>query len=135
MSSYLTFYLEDKQSKEKKALTSYSRNSEMYQQFYEVLKPVYIGDGKEPKYTKLTQSDIQTVISEVQDETKKLEKRLVYEEKLALTDGDFINSVLMNKECIEENQALVAELAVYSQILADMEIGCSGFSGLYCNVD
>lgn len=75
MSSYLTFYLVPKGG-DKKPLTliSYSRNSEIYQAYYEHANPAFYGNGDEPNYTELTKDISHHVVNELREDLNKYEK-------------------------------------------------------------
>jgi len=64
MSSYLSFYLVPRAHPEEKLLLqSFSRSNEVYQRFSDNLNIAYAGN--EEKYTKLTISDVESVIQEM----------------------------------------------------------------------
>ena len=75
MSSYLTFYLVPK-DKDKKplALISYSRNSDVYQAYYENANPAFYGNGDEPNYTELTKDLSHYVVDELRKDLNNYEK-------------------------------------------------------------
>ena len=75
MSSYLTFYLVPK-GKDKKplALISYSRNSDIYQAYYENANPAFYGNGDEPNYTELTKDLSHYVVNKLREDLSKYEK-------------------------------------------------------------
>ena len=75
MSSYLTFYLVPK-SKDKTplALMSYSRNSDIYQAYYENANPAFYGNSDEPNYTELTKDLSHYVVNELREDLSKCEK-------------------------------------------------------------
>ena len=66
MSSYLSIYVVPKrkfpeESKQHIILASYSRCTEMYQQFYNNINPAYVGNG-EDKYTTIGKNEISEVL-------------------------------------------------------------------------
>ena len=75
MSSYLTFYLIPKgEDKEPLALISYSRNSGIYQAYYENANPAFYGNGDEPNYTELTKDLSHYVVNELREDLNNYEK-------------------------------------------------------------
>ena len=75
MSSYLTFYLVPKgEDKKPLALMAYSRNSDIYQAYYENVHPVFSGSGDEPNYTELTKDLSNYVVNELREDLNKIEK-------------------------------------------------------------
>ena len=75
MSSYLTFYVVPKgEDKKPLALMFYSRNSEIYQAYYENAHPAFYGNGDEPNYTELTKDLSHHVVNELREDLNKIEK-------------------------------------------------------------
>lgn len=75
MSSYLTFYLVPKgEDKKPLALISYSRNSDIYQAYYENANPAFYGNSEEPNYTELTKDLSHYVINELREDLNNYEK-------------------------------------------------------------
>lgn len=75
MSSYLTFYLIPKgEDKKPLALMAYSRNSDIYQAYYENANPAFYGNGDEPNYTELTKDLSHHVVNELREDLNKIEK-------------------------------------------------------------
>lgn len=75
MSSYLTFYLIPKGETQKPlALMAYSRNSDIYQAYYENAHPAFYGNGDEPNYTELTKELSHHVVNELREDLNKYEK-------------------------------------------------------------
>lgn len=75
MSSYLTFYLIPKgEDKKPLALISYSRNSDIYQAYYENANPAFYGNSEEPNYTELTKDLSHYVVNELREDLNNYEK-------------------------------------------------------------
>ena len=75
MSSYLTFYLVPKdEDKKPLALMAYSRNSDIYQAYYENAHPAFYGNGDEPNYTELTKDLSHYVVNGLREDLNKCEK-------------------------------------------------------------
>ena len=86
MSSYLSFYIvpkrkSDTEKKQHIILTSFSRNSDIYQYFWENINPAYC--GMEEKYTTLTKENVKSVIDDFEKDINSYQKRLTEYEKYA----------------------------------------------------
>lgn len=83
MSSYLSFYLVPRAHPEEKLLLqSFSRSNEVYQRFSDNLNIAYAGN--EEKYTKLTISDVESVIQDIDADILK-QKRDVQNTRSSVT--------------------------------------------------
>ena len=102
MSSYLTFYTKNKDDAKPIPLVSYSRNSEIYQQFQDSIHPAYIGMDTDCKYTELTVEKVDSVISAIKEDLQKAEVRLHEYEKHAGGNMDIIEYIIEQKEYIED---------------------------------
>ena len=144
MSSYLIFYVIPKKTKTcyKKdgtseavevskgvplALMSFSRNSNVYQSFYEYLSPTYIGDN-EPKYDELEESDMTYVINKLREDLEDAKTR--HQNKLkvlgALTsfhDYDTLNQLIDEEDFIKEKEENLNELIWLKSFLFEIKYG------------
>ena len=129
MSSYLSFYLVPKAHPEERLLLqSFSRSNEVYQRFFDNLSVAYAGN--EEKYTKLTVSDVESVIRDLDDDIAKAEARRVEYEKFCHGNSELIEST---KEYIRDLQSTRDYISFIRDILADLDY--SGFSDVLCNID
>lgn len=132
MSSYLSFYLVPKAHPEEKLLLqSFSRSNEVYQRFFDNLSITYAGN--EEKYTKLTVSDVESVIRDLDDDIAKAEARRVEYEKFCHGNSELIEEMISTKEYIRDLQSTRDYISFIRDILADLDY--SGFSDVLCNVD
>lgn len=132
MSSYLSFYLVPKAHPEERLLLqSFSRSNEVYQRFFDNLSVAYAGN--EEKYTKLTVSDVESVIRDLDDDIAKAEARRVEYEKFCHGNSELIEEMISTKEYIRDLQSTRDYISFIRDILADL--GYSGFSDVLCNVD
>lgn len=77
MSSYLNFYLvPKKENKEPLHFLSYSRASDVYQNFYHEINPVYMGNGDIPNYQELTVDDVKRVRDSIDKDIEEAKKSL-----------------------------------------------------------
>ena len=113
MSSYLSFYLVPRAHPEEKLLLqSFSRSNEVYQRFSDNLNIAYAGN--EEKYTKLTISDVESVIQDI--------------------DADItIEEIISTKEYIRDLQSTRDYISFIRDVLTDLDY--SGFSDVLCNID
>lgn len=138
MSSYLTFYLVPKgEDKKPLTFTSYSRNNDVYQSYYEELNPAYIGNDDEPNYTELTPKKALQVVNAAKDNLKKAEKALnnrisAYKE-LNDTSEEAIQDIASTREYIEELKEGLAELQYIYNWVSDIEY--SDFEKVLINID
>lgn len=132
MSSYLSFYLVPKAHPEEKLLLqSFSRSNEVYQRFFDNLSIAYAGN--EEKYTKLTVSDVESVIRDLDDDIAKAEARRVEYEKSCHGNSELIEEMISTKEYIRDLQSTRDYISFIRDILADLDY--SGFSDVLCNID
>ena len=144
MSSYLNFYLVPKKKEnniEPKPLlfNSYSRNSEVYQAFWEVLNPAYIGLGDTPNYSELTAEDVNKVLKDLEKDLKSAEKRLnlTIEAYKVLSGGSIpeeaINEYTSTKEYIEDIQETISIVKNIHSWVEDIKY--SDFEKVLINID
>lgn len=132
MSSYLSFYLVPKAHPEERLLLqSFSRSNEVYQRFFDNLSIAYAGN--EEKYTKLTVSDVESVIRDLDDDIAKAEARRVEYEKFCHGNSELIEEMISTKEYIRDLQSTRDYISFIRDILADLDY--SGFSDVLCNTD
>lgn len=132
MSSYLSFYLVPKAHPEERLLLqSFSRSNEVYQRFFDNLSIAYA--GSEEKYTKLTVSDVESVIQDLDGDIAKAEARRVEYEKFCHGNSELIEEIISTKEYIRDLQSTRDYISFIRDILTDLDY--SGFSDVLCNVD
>ena len=132
MSSYLSFYLVPKAHPEERLLLqSFSRSNEVYQRFFDNLSIAHAGN--EEKYTKLTVSDVESVIRDLDDDIAKAEARRVEYEKFCHGNSELIEEMISTKEYIRDLQSTRDYISFIGDILADLDY--SGFSDVLCNID
>lgn len=132
MSSYLSFYLVPKAHPEERLpLQSFSRSNEVYQRFFDNLSIAHAGN--EEKYTKLTVSDVESVIRDLDDDIAKAEARRVEYEKFCHGNSELIEEMISTKEYIRDLQSTRDYISFIRDILADLDY--SGFSDVLCNID
>lgn len=133
MSSYLSFYLVPRAHPEEKLLLqSFSRSSnEVYQRFSDNLNIAYAGN--EEKYTKLTISDVESVIQDIDADITKAETRRTEYEKFCYGNPESIEEIISTKEYIRDLQSTRDYISFIRDVLTDLDY--SGFSDVLCNID
>lgn len=132
MSSYLSFYLVPRAHPEEKLpLQSFSRSNEVYQRFSDNLNIAYAGN--EEKYTKLTVSDVESVIQDIDADITKAETRRTEYEKFCYGNPESIEEIISTKEYIRDLQSTRDYISFIRDVLTDLDY--SGFSDVLCNVD
>lgn len=92
MSSYLNIYLKRRDTKEYLYLDQWSRSSEIYQRFDDVIHPAYA--GMEEKYTDLTTNDFDEVIKDIAHDKAEIDRKIRLYEKYLHQVIDFIDPTL-----------------------------------------
>lgn len=132
MSSYLSFYLVPRAHPEEKLLLQFfSRSNEVYQRFSDNLNIAYAGN--EEKYTKLTISDVESVIQDIDADITKAETRRTEYEKFCYGNPESIEEIISTKEYIRDLQSTRDYISFIRDILTDLDY--SGFSDVLCNID
>ena len=132
MSSYLSFYLVPRAHPEERLLLqSFSKSNEVYQRFFDNLSIAYAGN--EEKYTKLTVSDVESVIQDLDDDIAKAEARRVEYEKFCHGNSELIEEMISTKEYIRDLQSTRDYISFIRDVLTDLDY--SGFSDVLCNID
>lgn len=116
---------------ERLLLQSFSRSNEVYQRFFDNLSIAHAGN--EEKYTKLTVSDVESVIRDLDDDIAKAEARRVEYEKFCHGNSELIEEMISTKEYIRDLQSTRDYISFIRDILADLDY--SGFSDVLCNID
>lgn len=151
MSSYLTFYLVPKKSKTKYtndgdivvelpqeplALFSYSRNTNIYQKYYECLNPAYA--GSEDKYTELTLEDALRVIQEFKEEElipAKNRLNTLYKIIKESYHDDLVSDILSSEEYVKELKLFLNELEQIAIFVKDIYNGYGDFEKVLININ
>ena len=134
MSSYLTFYIVPKEENSKPiALISYSRNSEVYQYFNDVLHVAYIGI-EETQYTELTVSKVDEVISELNQDILKARKRVAEYDKHADGHAELIEDIISQKEWIENLECTLRKVEFIRDIVYESSCEWNSYNKVLCNI-
>ena len=142
MSSYLTFYLVPKgEDKKPLALMSYSRNSDIYQAYYENANPAFYGTGDEPNYTELTKYLSHHVVNELRENLSKCEKnheaRIKAFQALPKLEGEALEEYLQETssgvEYINDLKDTLKFVGFIDDIVSDLEY--SDFKKVLINID
>lgn len=142
MSSYLTFYLVPKgDDKKPLALISYSRNSDIYQAYYENANPAFIGNSNEPNYTELTKELSNHVVNELREDLSKYEKlheaKIKALQALPKLEGEALEEYLQETssgiEYLDDLKDTLKFADFIDDIVSDLEY--SDFEKVLINID
>ena len=136
MSSYLSIYIVPKRKtkdepKKYVILTAYSRNTDIYKYFNDVISPTYNEDG----YTSLTKNSISMVLDSFKEEIDSANKRLVEYEKYAINNSDLINEIIELKEYIEDLQYWKDKTSFIQDLISDIDYYDNGIEEVCCNIN
>lgn len=139
MSSYLTFYIvptrkSNKEEKQYIPLASYSRSSELYEYFNNVIHPVFVGNSDETPYTVLTINSVDEVMKDFNSDINKAQKRLSEYEKYARNNAECIEDIISMKEYIEDLQYWKDKASFISDILQDKSLWNNSIEEVCCNI-
>lgn len=139
MSSYLSIYIVPKrkspeEQKKHILLTSYSRNSDLYQYFDENINPAFVGNGKETPYTVLTEEKIRLVLDDFDKDINKAKASLTEYEKYAHDNPDYIQEIIGMKEHISELQYWRDKASFIQDMIEDIPI-YDEIGEICCNID
>lgn len=140
MSSYLNIYMlprvtEENKEPKKLLLDQYSRNSSIYQAFYENINPVYAWKDDEEQFEELTEEKLRIVKDDITEDYTRAKKRLEEYEKHC-SNVDVLDDIISMKEYIADIQ----EQLSFINILEGFLYMCKhttwgGFEGIYMNID
>lgn len=141
MSSYLNFYLKPKGGDKPLHFISYSRNSNVYQKFYENNASTFIGNGDEYNYSELTSEKCRWILDDAREDLRKakenFDSRVEAFQKLTNVSAEAINEYttdyMQTKEYIKELEETVAELECIYYWVSDVEF--SDFEKVLTNID
>ena len=144
MSSYLTFYLVPKKDKgeikEPLAFLSYSRNSNIYQAFYENINVVFIGNDDKSNYTELTKDLVNKVVDAVKTDYNEAQKnfnaRMDAYRSVKLEGKAFDNYVedfQSTTQYLEDLKETIIQIELIASMIEDLD--CSDFEKVLINID
>lgn len=138
MSSYLNIYLVPKRKdkdteKQYLLLQSYSRNSDVYEVFYENINPVFAGN--EEKYTTLTKENVQNILNDVSKSINLTKEKLKLYEKYASGHPDYIQSIIDEREVLKDYEQTYGDVAFIGDIVSGIIDDYNSFEEVCCNID
>lgn len=157
MSSYLCFYLVPKKTRKhstyveekgyvetEEKLTegkpilflSFSRNSDVYQEYNDVLNPAYCGN--EPKYTELTYEDSKKVVDSMKKEIEHTEKSLEISYKMLKEGGystEMWEEIHSTERYLAEQKDSLKTLEQISDFVYESTNGNNEFEKVLINID
>lgn len=144
MSSYLNFYLVPKKEKvdcRPLHFLSYSRSSDIYQNYYEYLNPPFIGMDGDHNYEELTFDKAEYVVSKAKKylEQTRNSFKLRQEAFAAIKNpskevtDEFMNDFVQTTSYIQELEETINELKYISNLVSDIKY--SDFEKVLFNID
>ena len=145
MSSYLTFYLvpKDTESSNKKplALMHYSRNSDVYQAFYDNIHPAFIGNGDTSNYTELTEKSISFIVRKLKGDLEEYrrisEAKIKALKELPKLEGEALREYLQEtastQEYLQDLEYNLHQMEFIENIVCDLKY--SDFEKILINID
>lgn len=147
MSSYLTFYLVPKKEKSESqkplVLTSFSRNSNIYQAFTENANIAFIGINENHNYTELTNELIGSITRSLREDLEKTNSRSQAKIK-ALKDlpelkgealEEYIYETTEMQEYIKELKSTLKYIEFISDIISDIDDDFTDFEKVLVNIN
>lgn len=136
MSNYLSIYIVPKRKtkdepKKYVILTAYSRNTDIYKYFNDVISPTY----NECEYTSLTKNSVSMVLDSFKEEIDSANKRLIEYEKYAINNSDLINEIIELKEYIEDLQYWKDKTSFIQDLISDIDYYDNGIEEVCCNIN
>lgn len=136
MSNYLSIYIVPKRKtkdepKKYVILTAYSRNTDIYKYFNDVISPTY----NEGEYTSLTKNSVSMVLDSFKEEIDSANKRLIEYEKYAINNSDLINEIIELKEYIEDLQYWKDKTSFIQDLISDIDYYDNGIEEVCCNIN
>lgn len=139
MSSYLSIYIVPKRKVEEDVkqhiiVASYSRSTDFYEYFSNVIHPAYVGMDNKIPYTTITKDGITAVLNEFQEDISKAKARLVEYEKYASTNADYIQEIIEMKEYILDLQYWKDKASFIEDMIDESNFYMDGIEEVCCNI-
>lgn len=139
MSSYLNIYLVPKADNEEAKpllLSSFTRNSHVYQYIQDNISISFFGMEDEIQYTELTKEDILLVINDIKKDIDDYRKRIDIYYKIKKSSGsvsEIVNTVIELEELIAELTDALYTIEFIYGIITDLSF--SDFKKVVANID
>ena len=131
MSSYLSIYLKLKQTDQIIRLFDFSRNTEIYQYFSEIIDPAWAGNN----YTKLDDETLNNVLYEINKEIIKTQTRISELRLCACGNVDIINEILELQEIIKDSEYCKTQIHMIQELISHtLYSDDPEYSEILCNV-
>ena len=131
MSSYLTIYLKLKQNDQIIRLFDFSRSTEIYQYFNEIVNPTWADNN----YTKLDDEMLNDVLYEINNEILKIQTKISELRLCAHGNVDIINEILELKELIKSLEYCKTQIYMIKELISHtLYSDNSEYSEILCNI-
>ena len=140
MSSYLSIYIVPKRKVEEDVkqhivVAEYSRSTDLYEYFSNVIHPAYIGKEDKIPYTTITKANITAILDDFQEDLSKAKARLVEYEKYASNNPDYIQEIVGLKEYISDLQYWKDKASFIEDMINSSNFYIEGIEEVCCNID
>lgn len=135
MSSKLKFYklsVQDDDNEKVTQIISFSRNDDIYNYFNDNCDIQNCYGGM--KYSTISESDVEKVVSDINDDIRSEEKRLSEYEKYAMRDPKYIDDILTMKERIEDLNRTLHYAEFIRMMVYQSNFLCSGNDKIVANI-
>lgn len=139
MSSYLSVYIVPKRKvkedvKQHIIVASYSRSTELYEYFSNIINPACIGMSDKIPYTTITKEGIRLVLNEFNENISKTKERLIEYERYASANVDYIQDIIELKEYISDLQFWKAKASFIEDMIDEAGSYMEGIEEVCCNI-
>jgi hypothetical protein len=129
MSSYLTFY--GVKGDNKFEIASFSRNTDIYQEFWENGNIPCSPDEKE-----LTKDMISNVLESTKDIINRTSSKIIEYEKFASGNLDMVDDIVESKEFLEDEKRIYHQIEIFYNLLTSVEYGGKNrFDKIICTIE
>lgn len=137
MSSYLNIYLVPKkkyvENNQTLLIASYSRNTGIYQAFYENISPIH--SHSDEGYATLFKDKIQDVLNDLTKDIESTNRRLGLYKQYAKDNPDYIQEIIGLEEILGEYKETYNLVSFYYDMCQDMEDDYTDFESMCCDID
>lgn len=140
MSSYLSIYIVPKRKvpedvKQHIVIASYSRSTDLYEYFSNVMPIANVGMEDTIPYTTITKGDIAAVLNDFQEDISKAKAQLAEYEKYASTNPDYVQEIVGLKEYISDLQYWKDKASFIEDMINESNLYMEGIEEVCCNID
>lgn len=136
MSSYLNIYLNPKakyKTEDPLLLASYSRNTDVYQAFYENISPIHSHSDEE--YTPLFKHHFEAILDDLEKDITSTNRRLELYKQYAKDNPDYIQEIINLEEILADYKSAYDTISFYKEMQEDIQNDNTDFECMCCDID